>query len=218
MIKGDKRMKKIVTVFILFLIFLPTNSLAHTDLKDSYPQKNEVVTAPLTDIILTFQSKVEIGSYFELTNEDKEGIKPDNLSIDKNLLKGVFNEPLTNGSYTLNWFIIGADGHLIKGEIPFSVRVEAIDEGDHPIQSEKKDSEEQEMTKNSTEEMSAISSLDNPSTQNVMTKAVDTTKENQNDSVLNQKNKSISYIILYSGIGVAILFIAILLWRLRKKR
>ena len=47
------------------------------------------------------------------------------LSLNANMMFGSVPTDLENGSYTISWKIIGADGHPIEGEVPFSVEIAA---------------------------------------------------------------------------------------------
>lgn len=54
-----------------------------------------------------------------------ESIPVDDIAVEDNILSGTLSTPLENGDYSVNWNIIGADGHLINGEVPFSVEMPA---------------------------------------------------------------------------------------------
>jgi copper resistance protein C len=43
------------------------------------------------------------------------------------VLSGSAAEPLANGSYTVDWRIVGEDGHLIEGTYGFTVAAEQAD-------------------------------------------------------------------------------------------
>jgi copper resistance protein C len=211
-------MKKIFISFMFLFVLLATNVFAHTGIKDSYPQKNEVVTTPLSEIRLGFQTKIEIGSSFELKNDRSENVKPDHLSIEKTLLRGTFQEPLANGGYTLYWSIIGADGHPIKGEIPFEIYVPQDEESNDSIQSIEINSEEEATETNGTEENNTLYEED-PSILKSISSVEESSEEKQMDSKLKSEDDDTkSNRILYSGIVVAVITIAILWWRVRKKR
>jgi copper resistance protein C len=123
--KGAFTVKKNILLFLLILFILPvTPAFAHTGLHDSVPKQGEVVTEPLSQIVLTFESKIEQGSSFELTTAAGATIKPEQVTVENTLLKGSI-QPLENGEYTLVWKVIGADGHPIDGKYSFSVNVPA---------------------------------------------------------------------------------------------
>ena len=140
-------MKKIfLFTFIFFLAFV-NNALAHTGLESSSPQNGDIINEELQQITLTFESKVEQGSTFELQNSDGKSIPVENISLSENQMVGNFSNPLENGEYQVTWKIIGADGHPLEGEFSFSV--------DLPITTETP-SEEQVETQEETQPQSLL--------------------------------------------------------------
>ncbi|WP_256242230.1 copper resistance CopC family protein [Bacillus sp. V3B] len=114
-------MKKILLfTFIFFLLFV-NNALAHTGLESSFPQEGDIINKELQQITLTFESKIEQSSTFELQNSIGETVPVENISLSENQMVGNLSNPLGNGEYQINWKIIGADGHPIQGEFSFSV-------------------------------------------------------------------------------------------------
>ncbi|SDW04083.1 copper resistance protein CopC [Paenibacillus sp. CF384] len=110
---------------VLFVVaMLPQTASAHTDLKDSTPAKDETVTTALSEIQLTFATQIEPVVVLKVTDASHKEI-PVKAEADKNDLTGVFETPLANGTYTVNWRIIGEDGHNITGEYSFTVALPA---------------------------------------------------------------------------------------------
>lgn len=112
--------KLFLITFILFIVSV-NNAFGHTGLESSSPQDGEVITAGPNDIKMTFETKVEQGSTFEVTNANGEPISIENITLSNNQLTGRLLNELANGAYKVNWKIIGADGHPIEGEFSFSV-------------------------------------------------------------------------------------------------
>jgi copper resistance protein C len=118
------------------LIVIPTIVGAHTELTSSNPESGQVVTEDLNEIVLTFGGKIESLSKMTLQKDGEEvpfaGVEP----LDKQMT-GTLSEPLENGEYVIQWNIVGEDGHVIEGEIPFSVQklevVEQTPETNEPI-------------------------------------------------------------------------------------
>ena len=117
--------KSIFIALLLFFIYSPLTN-AHSVLKASNPQKGEVIYEPLSKIELDFNTKVENGSNFTLTNQQGEQMKPDRLQIEESKMIGTFNQPLLNGSYAVDIEVIGADGHPVKESYSFKVSGENI--------------------------------------------------------------------------------------------
>lgn len=114
-------MKKYIVLFLtVFMLILPTMTSAHTYLSDSNPQEGEVVEEPLQEIELYFETKIESASTFDLANEQDEVI-PVDISVGNDMMTGTLSEPLADGTYTVQWRIIGADGHPITEEFGFEV-------------------------------------------------------------------------------------------------
>lgn len=110
-------------IFILILVIfltLPT-VLAHTGIVESTPKNGDIVTEELKKITMKFESKVENLSTFKIINENNQTIDLTSLSKLGNIMEGSLTEPLPNGFYTVQWNIVGADGHPIKGEFSFTV-------------------------------------------------------------------------------------------------
>ena len=116
-------MKKILVVSFILFLSLVNSALAHTGLESSTPTNGEILNEELQQITLTFETKVEQGSTFQLQNSNGESISVENLSLSENQLVGGLSDPLTNGEYTVNWKIIGSDGHAVEGEYSFTVEL-----------------------------------------------------------------------------------------------
>ncbi|WP_318507500.1 copper resistance protein CopC [Bacillus sp. T3] len=114
-------MKKILLFTLVFFLSFNNFAFAHTGLESSSPQNGEIIKEEITQITLTFETKVEQGSKFELQNSIGEPVIVENLALSENQMVGNLSNPLKNGEYIVNWNIIGADGHPIEGEFTFSV-------------------------------------------------------------------------------------------------
>ncbi len=119
-------MKKMVwsTLGILFLLFLiPNAAFAHTGLKSSDPENNQIVTEALKEITMEFNTDIEPLSKFEVVDDAGTAYKVSNIKVNKSQMVGTMEEPLNNGVYTVNWKIIGRDGHPIKGTHSFKIEI-----------------------------------------------------------------------------------------------
>ena len=90
---------------------------AHTGLTSSSPADGEDVTEDVHEIVLEFNTKIETTSTVKVFNENKEEIIVSNTQVSDNVMTGGFMSPLDNGTYTVEWKIIGADGHPIQGNL-----------------------------------------------------------------------------------------------------
>lgn len=132
-----KTLKKVLVLFLASFIFFVPGILAHTGLESSIPEEGQTVNE-LKEVSLKFETKIEKGSSFKLSDEEGNEISLSDMQIDGDKLKGLNSEKLPNGEYTVTWKIVGADGHPIEGEFLFYVS--------------NKDVEQKSSTPSSTEE------------------------------------------------------------------
>ncbi|MGE7689853.1 copper resistance CopC family protein [Lysinibacillus sp. NPDC097214] len=129
---------------VLFISFLFSAQVkAHTPIEDSNPRDGEVITEELHEVSLMFGTKIEQTSKFDVFKTTGEKIEQANFTLQDNVMKASFFEPLENGSYQVKWSIIGEDGHPIEGIIAFTVD-QAITE----LQSEEVDESKQQVNEN----------------------------------------------------------------------
>ncbi|AZB41678.1 hypothetical protein CEF21_04835 [Bacillus sp. FJAT-42376] len=118
-------MKKIIVLLLFaFLTFHQTGALAHSELESSNPEQGAEVTEKLNQIDLTFSTKIEESSTFKVSKDGTE-VPVQNVQINGSTLTGTLPEQMENGSYTVNWDIVGADGHVIKDSMEFTLNVPA---------------------------------------------------------------------------------------------
>jgi methionine-rich copper-binding protein CopC len=110
----------------LFLLALSAAAVcldAHAVLKSSSPAAGSVVTGPDVPVTLIFNVRIDAArSRLELLLPDANTIllpagkqpSPDTL-VSK--LTG-----LKDGTYTIRWQVLAPDGHISRGEIPFTVK------------------------------------------------------------------------------------------------
>jgi copper resistance protein C len=120
--KGETSMKKLFILIICTFGMIPTMVNAHTEFTSSNPATGQVVTEDLTEIVLTFAGEIESLSTMNVMKDGQE--IPLNVELQEKQMTGTLSTPLDNGSYVINWNIAGKDGHLITGEIPFTVQME----------------------------------------------------------------------------------------------
>lgn len=177
-------MKKIFIVTFIFFLAFVNNALAHTGLESSSPQDGDIINEELQQVTLTFETKIEQGSTFELQDSNGETIPDENISLSENQMIGNFLNPLENGEYQVNWKIIGADGHPIEGEFSFTVNVPVTEV---PAEDQVEPQEETQQQPNPEEKES------------------DTAKEVADEEI--QQNKIPAYVIP-TVIGILIVIVA----------
>ena len=189
-------MTKKVVLFLLFIFVLFSNqAFAHTSLEDSTPKDGEVITEPIQELTLLFETKVEETSSINVLNSNGESVALGNFVIEDGEMWATFLQPLENGDYKVEWKIIGADGHPIEGEFSFSVNVPVTEA---PAEEQIEPQEETQPQPNVEE------------------KEVDTVNEAKDEEI--QQNKMPSYIIpTIIGILIVIVVGSFLLIMKRKK-
>ncbi|HZG83650.1 copper resistance CopC family protein [Paenibacillus sp.] len=120
-------MKRIAIMIVLLSMLFPAGAFAHATLKHAAPGDQEVVTQPLTEIVLEFNSRIENLSTLALLDGQGQEI-PVQTSVGKTTLTGTLQEPLSSGQYQVIYNIVAADGHRIEKEYSFTV--------DLPVQEE----------------------------------------------------------------------------------
>jgi copper resistance protein C len=114
--------RKPVLLLVVVMAGVTQVSWAHAILMDSSPKLNSSVKGPDVDIKLRFnvridggRSRVKLvapdGTTSTLTLASQAG--PDTLQTHAPGLKP--------GAYKLQWQVLASDGHMSKGEIPFTV-------------------------------------------------------------------------------------------------
>ncbi len=114
------------TYLLLMLLFVggaPQICLAHAILVDSTPKINSTVAGPDLDITLRFNVRIDSGrSRILLVAEDSTSTpltlapqsRPDILQMHASGLKP--------GAYKVRWTVLAVDGHVSKGDVPFTVK------------------------------------------------------------------------------------------------
>lgn len=121
-------MKKIIFATLVCFFIISSDAYAHTGLKSSNPENGSTVTEALNEISLIFETKIEKTSSFKLLNATNEEIEVTNISIGEYEMIGTVDNSIENGSYTIQWKIIGVDGHPIEGEVPFILNAPVLED------------------------------------------------------------------------------------------
>lgn len=118
-----RRIYAMSLLFILMLTVFPQLTSAHTKLQTSSPEPNATVVEEIKEVVLEFNTEVEPLSSFKIKMEDGTELKVGNKEIKDHRIVGTFDEGIPNGVYTVEWKIVGKDGHPIKGDFSFTVDV-----------------------------------------------------------------------------------------------
>ncbi|MGX2958742.1 copper resistance CopC family protein [Peribacillus sp. JNUCC 23] len=148
-------MKKLLFMLICMFISIPTMASAHTHLSSSNPTEGQVVTQELKEITLDYAGNIEKLSTMKLLKDGVEIPLSQTLVQDRQLV-GTLSTPLENGSYIIDWNIVGEDGHPITGKVSFTVEIEQINkekETTQPkVEENKQANEQQDKVETQTED------------------------------------------------------------------
>jgi methionine-rich copper-binding protein CopC len=106
---------------VLGLVFSAGQSEAHAILEASKPGSGESVKAGVIVLTLRFNSRIDRArSRLTLTKPDLSKTSP---AIDPEGPPDVLNATvtLTPGNYVLRWQVLAIDGHITRGDVPFTV-------------------------------------------------------------------------------------------------
>jgi copper transport protein len=98
--------------------------LAHTALRVSSPAKDEVLTASPTQLVLTFNERIEVtlARLRLLTSDSTEiPVGPLRSGDSAQVIVAPINTRLANGTYAVAWQVMGVDGHPVRGRYSFVV-------------------------------------------------------------------------------------------------
>jgi copper resistance protein C len=112
-----------VTVSVLGALLLLAGVLeAHAILKDSHPAANSKVAGPDVPIMLKYNVRIDAKlSKVQLLHPDNS---VSDLTLGPQSSPDTLNAKATGlkpGTYTIRWQVLAPDGHITRGEIPFTV-------------------------------------------------------------------------------------------------
>ncbi len=108
---------------IALWIGIPSQLDAHAVLVSAVPEAGSILAGPAIAIQLRFNSRID-AKRSRLTLVYPDG-QPSVLDISPSSSPDTLNAPakgLTPGAYKLRWQVLAADGHITRGEVPFTIR------------------------------------------------------------------------------------------------
>ena len=113
-------------IIILAIVFSAGPAAAHTGFESASPGDGDVVSEPVTEIILTFVGEAApAGDGFVALDADGMLREPDEISSSDNLVWVLkFDEPLAGGDIGVRWTVAAPDAHPISGSFRFTVTAE----------------------------------------------------------------------------------------------
>jgi copper transport protein len=112
----------IVVVIVAVALGLPSGAAAHAVLVSSTPVDGAVVTRSPASIELVFSERIaQVGASLRLLGPDGAPIALATPPVDQRRLTALVEGDVDEGTSTLAWSIISADGHRISGALAFAV-------------------------------------------------------------------------------------------------
>jgi hypothetical protein len=111
----------LLAVLSLGLVSAPLPAAAHAILMDSVPAVNATAKGPDITIDLRYNSRIDHKrSRLTLTLPDRsQEVLPIDLNGPDDRLDT--KASLKPGAYTLRWQVLAIDGHITRGDVPFTV-------------------------------------------------------------------------------------------------
>lgn len=109
-------------LFFCFALLAPRVALAHAVLVASTPAANAEVHGPNLAIELRFNSRVDGARsrlFLVMPGGQSQALPMEKQSTATTLGAHIMLKP---GSYRIRWQALSTDGHITRGEIPFTVR------------------------------------------------------------------------------------------------
>ncbi len=110
---------------MLLWVAIPLTASAHTSLERAVPAKDAKVEKAVNEIQMTFNTPIVELSSFTVTSSNNGAVTINDIKVDGSSMSGKPAEPLTAGSYTVQWKIVGEDSHPIEGSYAFTVTAAA---------------------------------------------------------------------------------------------
>ena len=104
------------------LVLAPVAAAAHAILEQSRPPAGGNVAAGKVDIVFTYNSRIDRArSQLTLTGQDhKQSVLPLAPQGAPNVVSAT-TDIAKPGAYVVRWQVLAIDGHITRGEVPFTV-------------------------------------------------------------------------------------------------
>jgi len=113
----------LLAVVFSVIVLAPKLALAHAVLLASTPSAHATVKGPEVKVHLKFNSRID-GAHSRLYLVDASG-KVETLTLtaqDTPDALSAEGAKVSAGAYTIRWQALASDGHITRGEIPFTVK------------------------------------------------------------------------------------------------
>jgi methionine-rich copper-binding protein CopC len=111
-----------VLAALAFVLLVGRTLEGHAVLKESHPAANSKVAGPDVPVMLKYNVRIDAKlSKLQLLNPDTSSTE---LKIEAQTSPDTLNAKATGlkpGEYKIRWQVLAPDGHITRGEIPFTV-------------------------------------------------------------------------------------------------
>jgi len=105
------------------LILCATLAWGHAILVTSSPQANSIVSGPKIDIALKFNVRIDSArSLIRLVSADGSSTTVPLLPEKSSNVIAATASDVKPGKYKVVWQVLASDGHITRGEVPFSAK------------------------------------------------------------------------------------------------
>jgi len=112
----------LLTLGLLLVLVFPTATWAHSKLESSTPAADAKITESVKEVNLSFNENIDENlSTLKVKNAQGEEVEVSEIKVNQNTMAGTLAAPLPSGSYTVEWKIVGGDGHPVDGTYAFEV-------------------------------------------------------------------------------------------------
>ncbi len=107
------------------VLLTPAAALAHAELLSSDPAYGDRLGAAPAEVRLVFSGGIDLtGARVTLQRKGSnkiEALHPSPATPDRRVVSVALPARLSDGTYSFVWFFLGNDGHLMGGDVPFTV-------------------------------------------------------------------------------------------------
>ena len=112
---------------LVALMLDPAIAAAHAIILESSPAVDATVAGPDVDVTLRFNSRIDRArsSVTVSASETAAGTTPATLPLASDTSPDILKSRargLAPGRYVLRWQVLSVDGHITRGDIPFTIR------------------------------------------------------------------------------------------------
>lgn len=101
-------------------LLLPGSAFAHAILMESTPAPGGAVAAGPGKVVLHFNSRIDHARSRLVLRGTPDRVLPIGADSGVDALDAPIDLP--PGDYTLRWQVLATDGHITRGDVPFTVR------------------------------------------------------------------------------------------------